>query len=187
MLFSLYFSTIQQTGSAKSSYYQPSLFVHHQFSRYSAMCIVCTWCMEAYHNTVPPKRTPSGTCGVLFRRGSHASPLRSSSSELKLLSPMRGATCLALASLSLAVPLRWGLLWWSHLPGSGSHCRVMTMTLVCNLDDDLRFGGVCGASVGCQGGYVCPCEGRVPWWSVRVFVSVLAGFPLINRPPIFHY
>jgi hypothetical protein len=35
-------------------------------------------------------------------------------------------------------------------------CRVTTMTLVGNLDDDLQFGGICAASVGSQGSCVCP-------------------------------
>jgi hypothetical protein len=57
--------------------------------------------------------------------------------------------------------LRRGLSWWSF-QGSRSRCRVMTMPLVGNLDDDPRFGGVCAASVGSQSGWVCPRDGRVP-------------------------
>jgi hypothetical protein len=75
---------------------------------------------------------------------------------------MQGATYLALAELSLAVPLRRGLLCWLHLWGSRGHCKVMTLMPVFKLDDNLRFGGVCGISVCCQGGCVCPRDGRVP-------------------------
>jgi hypothetical protein len=102
-------------------------------------------------------------------------PRRSSSSESELLSPTRGATCLALASLNLAVPLRQGLLCWS-LFGEvrvAPECGMMTMTPVCNLDDDLRLGGVCAASVGCQGDGVCAFRRLC---SMTVSMGVCTGF-----------
>jgi hypothetical protein len=52
----------------------------------------------------------------------------------------------------------------------------MTMTLVGNLDGDLPFSGVCAVHVGCQGGCVCPRDGRAPQRSARVFVLVFGRF-----------
>jgi hypothetical protein len=54
------------------------------------------------------------------------------------------------------MPLRQGLSLWLFLQGSRSRRRVMT------LSDDARFGGVYGAFVGSQSGYVCPHVGRAP-------------------------
>jgi hypothetical protein len=63
----------------------------------------------------------------------------------------------------------------------------MTMTLVGNLDDDLRFSGVCAVHVGCQGGCVCPRGGRDPRRSVRVFVSVFGRIPINKLAMFFLY